>query len=194
MKMKNWLHNSFLLCSIMTLCGLMACENPNKTVAGTAKPYFDLKGFVQTQITWLNQQQPQVKKQIRNESKLITKTLAIKNWEKELHMFINADINKAALIGTYDITKEGKTIKYTTKEGKNSVKEMIVELGNDKKVAKSVKITVGNDNVLFASGTKLSFQCQNKGNNYRITTYTIDGFQKIIMRDKRPYFIHAEVL
>ncbi|EAY28453.1 hypothetical protein M23134_04016 [Microscilla marina ATCC 23134] len=172
----------------------MACENPNKTAAGTAQPYFDLKGFVQTQITWLNQQQPKVKKQVRNEGKLVTKTLAIKNWEKELRMFINADINKAALIGTYDIVKKGKIIKYTTKEEKNSVKEMTVELGNDKKVAKSVKIIVGNDNALFASGTKLIIQCQNKGNDYRITTYTIDGFQKIIMRDKRPYFIHAKVL
>lgn len=194
MKMKNWLHNSLVLLTIITLSGLTACEPPNQTTNGNAQPYFDLKGFVQKQIAVLAKQQPSVKKQVRNDSKKATKTLKVKDWEKELRMFANADINKSALIGTYEVSKNGNTIKYTAKEEKNSVKEMVVELGENEKVATSVKITVGGDNALFASGTKLSFSCQKEGKDYRLKTYTIDGFQKIIFSGKRPYFIQAEVL
>lgn len=194
MKMKNWLHNSLVLFTIIALSGLTACEPPNQNTSGTAQPYFDLKGFVQKQIAWLAKQQPAVKKQVRNGSKKSSKTLKIKDWEKELRMFANADINKSALIGTYEVSKNGNTIKYTAKDEKNSVKEMVVELGDNEKVATSVRITVGGDNALFASGTKLSFSCQREGNDYRLKTYTIDGFQKIIFSDKRPYFIQAEVL
>lgn len=199
MKMKNWLHNSYLLWTISGLLCLMACENPNQTGTKASQTYFDLKGFVKKQIKNLDKLKPKVKKEILNNGKSVAKTLTIKSWEKELRMFVNADINKTALIGTYTITNTNKAgkevVKYTTKDSKNSVKEMVIELDDTKKVAKSITITVGSTNVLFASGTKLSFNCKkNPSGNYHITDYQIDGFQKIIAKDKRPYFIKATIL
>ena len=114
-------------------------------------------------------------------------------------MFVNADINKTALIGTSSIQASSRAgallVKSTSKKGENSVKQMIIELDASKKFAKSNRITVGSNNVLFASGTTLNFECKKTNDNkYRIASYKIEGFQKIIMRDKRPYSIKATIL
>lgn len=189
---------SFLL--IVVFGGITACEDPRQTATNASKTYFDLRGFMQEQIAALNKLQPKVKKEILNAGKSSNKVVQVKNWERELRMFVNADINKAALIGTYqvkDSSSAGKQyVKYISKESKNVVKQMLVELDATKKQAKSIKIEIGSDNLLFASGTQLSFVCKQnpKDKQYRITHYQIDGFQKIIMRDKRPYFIKATIL
>ena len=199
MKKKDCLHNSYLLWIISGLLCLIACENPNQTRARASQTYFDLRGFMEEQIKTLNKLQPKVKKEVLSNGKSVTKTLHVKNWDKELRMFANADINKTALIGTYTAvnTNEAgkKLLKYTTKETKNPVKEMTVELGDTKKTAKSITITIGSNNVLFASGTKLSLNCKKvSSGKYRIVDYEINGFQKIIMKDKRPYSIKATIL
>ncbi len=129
------------------------------------------------------------------EGEPVTKEVAIKNWEKELRMFVNSDINKTALIGTYNIQKMGNVVTYTSKESKNTVQSMKVELDASKKQAKSIVITTGNENLLFSSGTQLRLSCQKTANEqYTIAHYAIKGFQKIIMREKRPYEVEATVL
>ena len=179
---------------LMLVMGLAACENPNQT-SNASKTYFDLRGFMQTQITYLKKNNPKVKKTILSQGKPITKEVAIKDWEKELRMFVNADINKTALIGTYTIKKAGNTVTYTSKESKNTVQSLTVEMDDSKKQAKSVIVVAGNENLLFSSGTQLKLYCNKTANNqYQITSYEIKGFQKIIMREKRPYEIKARVL
>lgn len=198
--MKNsTIYRLLFWCTMILLLGLNACENPTETT-NASKTYFDLRGFMQQQITTLNKIRPKVKKQVVNNGKTASKEVTIANWEKELRMFTNADLNKAALIGTYDIqnstSKVGNPlVKYTAKENSNAVQEMTIELDDSKKQAKSIAIRVGSDNLLFSSGTQLKLTCKKTSNNqYQITSYEIKGFQKIVMRDKRPYQIRAEIL
>lgn len=184
---------------LVLMVSIMACENPNQTT-NASKTYFDLRGFMQNQITNLTKTKPGVKKMVMNNGKSSTKNVSVKDWEKELRMFVNSDINKTALIGTYTIknyqgNNGGSFVKYTSKEDKNTVQSMTIELDASKKQAKSIMIITGNNNVLFSSGTQLHLTCKKDGNNqYRIASYSIKGFQKIIMREKRPYEIKAEIL
>jgi len=187
-------HKFILGALLLLVVGLAACENPNQTT-NASKTYFDLRGFMQTQIAHLQKNNPKVKKIILSQGKPIAKEVTIKDWEKELRMFVNADINKTALIGTYTIKNTGNTVTYTSKENKNTVQSMTVELDDSKKQAKSVMVIAGNENLLFSSGTQLKLYCKKAANDqYQVTSYEIKGFQKIIMREKRPYEIKATVL
>ncbi|OJJ21145.1 hypothetical protein BKI52_11290 [marine bacterium AO1-C] len=194
-RMKKISSHKFISGTLLVfILGLAACENPNQT-NNASKTYFDLRGFMQTQITYLKKNNPKVKKTILNEGKPMTKDVTIKDWEKELRMFVNADINKAALIGTYTTKKNGNSVTYTSKESKNTVQSMTVALDDSKKQAKSIVIVAGNENLLFSSGTQLKLYCKKAVNDqYSIAGYEIKGFQKIIMREKRPYEIKVTVL
>lgn len=188
-----------IVVGLVLMIATLACENPNQTT-NASKTYFDLRGFMQKQITNLSKTKPEVKKMVVNNGKSATKNVSVKDWEKELRMFVNSDINKTALIGTYTIKNYkgdngGNFVKYTSKEEKNTVQSMTIELDASKKQAKSIMVIAGNNNVLFSSGTQLHLTCKKNANNqYQIASYSIKGFQKIIMREKRPYEIKAEIL
>jgi hypothetical protein len=172
---------SLLICTTFCLSGCF------KTSTETDKAYFDLKGLIEVQIAQLSQQNPKVKKQVEMAGKKEELNECIKDWEKELKLFLDADLNKSILIGLYDIkeeTKENWTIThYLPKKSVDGVQEMQVWKANE--VIEKVVIKTGKDNVLYGTEKTLILELEEG----KLSQYTIQCSQKICVSSPDYYNI-----
>ncbi len=93
---------SFLLFMLVSSCreGEPSIDDPADPAT---HPYFDLAAFFTSEIERLNQEQPRVRKRLfLNESKDTIRS-GKQNYEEELGAFKEADINKSAYLGKYQI-------------------------------------------------------------------------------------------
>ena len=172
----------------------IGCDQPQEK-SDNKKAYFDLKGFIETQITFLSEQKPTVDKKMRvsgrDESRL-TKQI---DWKKELELFVQADINKPAYSKSYKISKpDSLTTIYTLKTEENiPVKSIRIQL--DKATGNPVLIQalVHAENKLYQSEKNIEMHCVNESNQWHITSYSIKGYQKLVAMDKKNFDISAQV-
>lgn len=186
--LKNYVPFLFFLVS----CS--ACV-PTSATKETDKKYFDLIAFVDKQISELNTQKMQVRKKIllNNETDEIqTDTL---NWEKELALFRESDINSPSFRDSYQIEedKANRSVTYTAKESKLKVKEIKLIFDEhsqiDKVSVKQIKIFFSEDNQLYELQRDLVMELKNN----LLSAYAIKGFQKVILKDSLIYQIEAVV-
>lgn len=166
-----------------------------RPVPANRKPnYFDVKGFLDSQVATLNRQQPVVEKQVRLrdgnvETTRVTKT----DWSKELQIFYQADINKPALRGAYDIEPvnqpNGPSATYKKKPAvEATVRELTINKGANYPTA--ITATIIQDNPLFYSEKKLQLQAGSKG----LQSYSVEGIQKLVMFDTVRYTVRTRIV
>jgi len=103
-----------LLFISLLLVGCTESETQNST-----KTYLDLAGLVNKQITELNKNQPPTHKiLVIEEKKEVLNTNKI-DWQKELELFLQADINKQSYQLSYNKEETLQMALYTLKEGEN---------------------------------------------------------------------------
>lgn len=94
---RAWLGLFFLFCIVL------ACDPSDGTSPSSAQGFFDLKGYMEQEISRLGQEQPSVRKEIRLQDQSEVKTFDSLDYAKELAMFIKADINKVAWLDKYTV-------------------------------------------------------------------------------------------
>lgn len=182
--------NYFLLLLLLTCA--VACV-PTSATTDADKKYFDLIQFTDNQVHELYMQKLQVKKKIFLDGETDQITSDTLNWEKELALFREADINSPSLRDSYEIDEDklNHTITYTAKESKLKVKEIKLvfdEQSQMNKVSiKQVKIFFSEDNQLYEIQRDLSMELKNN----LLSAYSIKGFQKVILKDSLIYEITA---
>jgi hypothetical protein len=134
---------------------LAACQQ--KEIRNKQLEYVDLQGFFSAEAGRLNAQKPTFTKTVsingKTESKLLNKSI---DWEKELSVFKEADINKPAFRGMYQIrTSPNRTI-YTTLSKNVPVKRIEVEFGDAKKPT-GIRIFQLTKNMIYQSTDTLSY-------------------------------------
>ena len=103
-----------LLFISLLLIGCTESEKPNST-----KIYFDLAGLVNQQVIELNKNQPLTHKNLAiEEKKEVLNTNKI-DWQKELELFLQADLNKQSYQLSYNKEETPQMAVYTLKEGEN---------------------------------------------------------------------------
>jgi hypothetical protein len=168
---------------------------PTSATKDADKKYFDLIQFTDNQVHELYMQKLQVKKKIFLDGETDQITLDTLNWEKELALFKEADINSPSLRDSYEIDedKSRHTLTYTAKESKLKVKEIKLvfdEQSQMNKVSiKQVKIFFSEDNQLYEIQRDLSMELKNN----LLSAYSIKGFQKVILKDSLIYDINATI-
>lgn len=186
------LKNYFLL--LFLLICFAACVPTSATIE-TDKKYFDLIQFVNAQVNELNARKPQVKKKIflgSETDEILSDTL---NWEKELALFREADINSPSFRDSYEIDEDklSHSITYTAKESRLKVKEITIIFDEnsqiDKISVKQIKIFFLEDNQLYELQRDLVMELKNN----LLSAYTIKGFQKVILKDSLIYQIEAVI-
>lgn len=186
--MKNYFLSLFLL-----FCAV-ACV-PTSATTDADKKYFDLIQFTDNQVRELYMQKRQVKKKIfldGQTDEIISDTL---NWEKELALFKEADINSSSLRDSYEISEDkiARTITYTAKESKLKVKEIRLIFDEQSQMnrvsVKQVKIFFSEDNQLYEIQRDLMMELRNN----LLSAYSIKGFQKVILKDSLVYEITAKI-
>lgn len=160
------------------------------------KKYFDLAALIHSQISTLSKQKPQIAKTVNlsgQNDQILTDTL---DWEKELALFKEADINSPSLRESYEINddKASKTLTYTAKEEKLKVREIKLSYDEHSQMTalkvKQVKIVFSDDNQLYEIQRVMEMTLKDN----LLTSYSIQGFQKVAMKDSLVYQIQGKVV
>ncbi|MFD2288545.1 hypothetical protein GJU39_18345 [Pedobacter petrophilus] len=170
------------LCILVFAFTFFSCNQREAAKANTELLYFDLKGYFGKEIIRLKNARVKVDKTVSINGISETKSLLITDWEKELAIFINADINKNSWKGSFKVTQQNGLQVYTSDSKKIPVKKVSV---NNKglKISK-VEIIINNKNILYQSLDTLTY--------YPEILYKIRKQQKIRLLAPKDYTVVAK--
>ncbi|NQX37245.1 hypothetical protein SAMN05421820_103787 [Pedobacter steynii] len=166
------------------LCGflLLLCYScGDSTVAGqkNAHIYFDLKGYIEQESNRLNRSNPSVHKTVMVNDSSESKEIKIKDWKKELSAFSDADMNRAAWKGLFQVKKSGEKEMYTSDHKKVPVKELIITRRSGQLYG--LQLFIRNSNTLYTSADTLSY--------YPDSLYEVKKTQNIRLLSTKNYRI-----
>ena len=159
-----------------------SCNQREAAKANTDLLYFDLKGYFSKEIIRLKNAKVSVDKTVSINGTSETKSLLITDWDKELAIFVNSDINKNSWKGSFKINQQDGVQTYTSDSKKIPVKKVSVE-NNGSQISK-VEIIILNKNILYQSLDTLTY--------YPDVLYKIRKQQKIRLLAPKDYTIVAK--
>ena len=179
---------------IIIILLLSGCDQPQEK-AKEKKIYYDLKGFIETQIEFLSEQKPIVDKVMSVSGKNESRSTREVDWKKELELFIQADINKPAYSKSYAVSKpDSLTSVYTLKTEENiSVKWVRIQLDKTTGNPVLIQARLRSENKLYQSEKNVELHCKSESNQWHLTSYSIKGYQKLATMDRKDFDIQAEV-
>jgi Asp-tRNA(Asn)/Glu-tRNA(Gln) amidotransferase A subunit family amidase len=160
--------------------------------------YFDVKGFLDAQTQALAHRKAMVEKRVMlRGGQLETTRVPNVDWEKELQIFYQTDINKPALRDAYQIDSvvqdDGRLRRtYLRKpETENQVERLtVVSAPTAPAAAQEITATLTQDNPLFFSRKRLALHTVNG----RLLHYEVQGVQKLVLFDTLRYSAAGRVL
>jgi hypothetical protein len=183
--------------SLLLLTG--ACQEPAPKPAPARALYFDVPGFIQSQTTLLEQENPgALKSVVENQQSRESKTLHNLQWQKELAVFADLDLNKPAFRNAFAITRQTDaaglvTETYRKKPGtEGDITFLSVTRGPGQQV-QALRATRKNENPLISTQQEVALTCAPKNGRLRIQTFRIAGRQKPIIFDSLYYLIITEI-
>jgi hypothetical protein len=179
---------------ILLLSGCI--DEPVRDASGTSR-FVNIAGFIQEQTALLDSLNPPVEKKVLIGEKQEQQTLQQINWQRELELFLQADISKPALQASFEIEEQDKNIRiFRPKVGENPDIDLLKVTFDEKSGRiQAIEALISQENYLFQSEKRISLQCKtNAAGQTQIAAYQIKGFQKLIFNDKVPYTIQAKVL
>jgi hypothetical protein len=171
-----------ILAFTFLILSLASCQQ--KEISNKQLEYVDLQGFFSAEAGRLNAKKPTFTKTVcingKKESKVLNKSI---DWEKELSVFKEADINKPAFKGMYQIsTLPYKTI-YTTHSKNATIKRIEVDFGDTKKPL-GIRIFQLTKNLIYQSTDTLSY--------YPDSVYSIHKKQEVHILGTTVYIIKGK--
>ncbi len=156
---------------------------PDNLKEGAVKEYFDVKGYFEQNIAQLNKKHGKVNKTVVHSGSAESKTVAISNWQSELSLFTESDINKPAWKGNYVKTDSAGTLIYRTTNPDLRTREIIV---SKTKQGVIQKILIRNEvnNLLYTTRETLAY--------FPDSAYEIDKYQKVKLLKANTYKIAAK--
>jgi hypothetical protein len=173
---------------------LTGCDSPQETRSKVMN-YYDLKGFIETQISTLNREKPEVTKIMKVSGKEETRSSKDVDWKKELELFSQADINKPAYSKSYIVEKpDSATVIYTLKK-EETLPVRYVKIMLDKKSGNpiSIQALLRAENKLYQSEKDISLSGLIQNNRWVLQSYSIRGYQKLATMDKKLFNVSARV-
>ncbi|WP_420150629.1 hypothetical protein [Spirosoma sp.] len=172
-----------------------SCTNPVQQ--NQPNVYYDVLGFVQRQTAGLSTRKPLVNKSVAlNETRNQQTTHDI-NWNKELELFTQADINKPALRSSYQILRpDSLTYQYRLKaeEEHLAVRELTVQLDSLTHQPSRIEAVLQTNNALYSSERHLLLESGPiAGREWQVKHYKLSGFQKLPYFDKNELLVEGRV-
>jgi hypothetical protein len=153
-----------------------SCENVTDTQTDQVHLYADIPALVTSLQTELKNANPSVQKTVRVDGKSEKITAKDIDWEKELTLFQELNLNKSAFKGQFTEQKaQNGSVKYMAKE-----KDMLIqvlEMKLDTKTQKPIQISAfwENRNILYETSRNLSMELVDG----KLRKYTVDTKQKL---------------
>ena len=179
-----YIFSSQFLRSLIVVCVLVftnfSCIPPDiKETADTQ--FFDLKGFLDTQVNVLEEKGFSVTKKTNLQGKLSEKKVQDIEWKDEFAFFYASDINTPQLRDRYKIEKTPKKWSFKTDEENLTVKEMEIYFENENDTSfgnvKEILILQKDKNILYENNRALRFKVANGV----LEIYSINGSENVIL-------------
>lgn len=176
---------------LLLFLSLTACDSPAEQ--NLSPVYFDVAGFIDSQVKELSARKPTVEKTLLVGDKKSRQATADVNWRRELELFSQADINKPALRGSYRIDRpDSLTYNYTLRptEERLTVRSLRVQMDRATGQPRRIEAVLVTDNPLYTSEQHLLFE---KKPGSQSIHYNLTGFQKLAYIDKRDFMVDGEI-
>ena len=181
--------------TLFILLMLIGCDSPVQQTQPNV--YYDVAGFVKRQIADLSVRQPTVSKAVRINQKRSQQTTHGINWDRELELFTQADINKPALRSSYQIIRaDSLTYEYVLKpsEQQLTVRSLRVVLDSATRQPRRIEAILQTDNPLYSSERHLLLESGAVDRQpWQVRHYRLSGFQKLAAFDKNEFLVDGRV-
>lgn len=182
---------------LVVLLATTACERPTPPTSAEAEASYNLTAYLQQQTERLQAEQPMVLKSVTTEGTPteIIETAEI-DWEDELAVFEQADLNRPALEEYYtkqeQVLENGSiVVEYNRVEDTEPLVHYLrLELTSDRKL-KQLNALLQDQNVLFYSRRNVQLNADPASGN--ISGYKVQGVQKLILSDSLHYSVNANL-
>jgi hypothetical protein len=180
----------FLFVSVLT-----GCDNPAQQTQSNV--YYDVAGFVKGQIAELSAKKPLVDKNVLVNNEHNQQATRDVNWNRELELFTQADINKPALRSSYQITRpDSLTYEYTLKKSEErlTVRSLLVKLDPATHQPRRIEAVLQTNNPLYSSERHLLLESgPAQGQQWRVAHYKLSGFQQLSYFSKNEFMVEGRV-
>jgi len=174
---------------------LFTCCGSSDQQAPRFSAYFDIKSFVNSQISLLGSKNPIVKKTMFSDGMTEIRSQKNVNWKKELELFVQADINKPAYGKSYKIFRpDSLTYEYILKPGETlPVQTLKIVVDNNSGKPRLIRAVIGSKNKLYESQKYVELRCKTIMGEWSIVAYHIKGYQKLAVLDSSKFEIKCSV-
>jgi hypothetical protein len=159
------------------------------------KVYYDLKGFIENQILYLNEKKPEVSKTaVLGSRREVSETREV-DWKKELELFIQADINKPSYRQSYEVIRNGPLhYEYRLKPG-NDLPVAYLKIDTDSvlKQPLHVEALIRTKNKIYHSEKKVVLNARKHNSLLEVSSYEVNGYQKLIFVEKKEFGIRGKI-
>jgi hypothetical protein len=173
-----WYKNKTVLTICISILFMAACKPEIKDNGGLK--YFDLKKYFTDEAARLAKLHPHIYKTVNYNNKPENKTILIKNWKRELGLFIESDINKPSWKDSYRVSTKHDSVMYTATDTALRTRNILIVLKNKK--VNFIEINNLTKNLLYQTTDHLTYYPDSVyriekhqsvkvlgGNNYQIT-------------------------
>lgn len=154
------------------------------------KAFFDLDGFMKKEIDYLKTEKPEVLKKVKINDASEELTSKAIDWDKDLEIIKQSDLNKAAYRLSYDINEAKSLISYNLKTEENlPIKSLLIHKNDKGQITKITSEHI-NHNYLYSSSNiaEVNFE------NGHLKTYSVKGWQKLFVGSKKDFEIVGRVI
>jgi len=177
---------------------MTACLPQPDAKAPKIQSYYNIEGLIEGQIRLLDSINPSFLKTVVVDGKeeLFQGKIVNGEWKGELQILREYDLNKPKLAGKYTVTETGDSIQSVTKYISKSPDEtridtlaITVELPSKKPLKIHAHTHAANS--LFKSGQTADVDFTNLEGHTIMTSYRIDGWQKLLGKPASHYSISS---
>ena len=189
------MHYRFLtIVAAILLFSLVSCRQ-EETRDDAPKVYYDLKGFIENQIVYLNEKKPEVSKTAVLGNKREVSVTREVDWKKELELFVQADINKPSYRQSYEVVQPGPLhYEYRLKPGNDlSVAYLKIDTDSVLKQPLHVEALIRTKNKIYNSERKLVLDARKHNSLLEVNSYEVNGYQKLIFVEKKKFGIRGQI-
>lgn len=172
------------LLSILVL--LTSCESNSQTVT----KYYNIKSFTEKLIEDLTRSKPEVNKKWKYNQETESQKTNNLDWQKELKLFLDSDINMSSFVTSYDSTVTSHKIVYKLKPSeKLPVKELSITF-DSLNTPKTIATVKESENYFFKNKTYSTMHLID-GN---LSQYSIGSVQKLLWFKSDSSLVEGEIV
>ncbi|MFD2147552.1 hypothetical protein [Mucilaginibacter antarcticus] len=172
-----------LLFFVGVFVSLLPSCKPDNLQNGATPKHFDIKGYFEAEAARLKKRNPLITKTVTHNGFTEVKKLNITNWNAELGLFIQSDINKPAWRDSYNTDSSATSIIYKAKT--SDLKTQLVIITKNEGKIKWIMIYNTGNNKLYHTREKLSY--------FPDSLYMIEKVQKVRLLNENSYLIKGKL-